>query len=67
MAKMEPFYGGKDTDFYYVRSNCPVGRGIEAQDRKTGTGGGRMCQRCQDLLLAGECRPVSRHGNGAAG
>lgn len=54
MAKMEPFHGGKDPEVYHVSTNCTEGQNIKAQDRKAGTGGCRMCQRCQYLLLAGE-------------
>lgn len=52
MVKVAPFHSidPNAPDVYHVCSNCDRGRAILPRNKKFGTGGGRMCWRCRDLI-----------------
>lgn len=52
MVKVAPFHSidPNAPDVYHVCSNCDRGRAILPRNKKPGTGGGRMCWRCRDLI-----------------
>ena len=55
MAKVAPFHSKKNPGVYHVCSKCTEGNNIERENRKPGTGGGRMCRRCRELRQSGGC------------
>jgi hypothetical protein len=55
MARVVPFHSTKNPGVYHVCTNCTEGNNIESQYKKQGTGGGRMCSRCEDLTKSDRC------------
>ncbi len=55
MAKVAPFHSKKNPGIYHVCTNCTEGNNIEKENKKSGTGGGRMCSRCKELTQQGGC------------
>ncbi len=50
MAKIEPFHSIERWAEVYHNSNlCTEGNNIETRNRKKGTGGHRLCDRCRQL------------------
>lgn len=55
MASVAPFHSSKNPGVYHTCSKCTEGNNIEAKYKKSGTGGGRLCQTCQRLKTQGTC------------
>ena len=49
MAKVAPFHSKLDTEVYHDQSGCKVGDNIQPENKVSGTGGGRRCDRCAEL------------------
>lgn len=50
MGKIAPFHSKKPgTDVYHDNSECTEGNNIEKENRVSGTGGHRRCNRCKEL------------------
>lgn len=54
--RVEPFHSRKYPGVYHICPSCPEGDNIEKENRATGTGGGRLCERCEELIEQGGCR-----------
>ena len=48
MAKTAPFHSIKQ-NVHHNNTSCTEGNNIERENRREGTGGKPLCQRCQDL------------------
>lgn len=48
MAKTDPFHSIKQ-DVYHNNTSCTEGNNIEAVNRRSGTGGKPLCNRCANL------------------
>lgn len=55
MASVPPFYSSKTQDVFHICSNCPDGRKIDPEDRRSGTGGLQKCGECRQLSAKGSC------------
>ena len=55
MAKASPFHSSQNPGVYHECSNCTEGNNIEEKYRKSGTGGGRLCKKCEDLKAKKKC------------
>ena len=55
MARVPAFHSIKDPGVYRVCSKCTEGNNIERENKKAGTGGGKMCERCRKLTREGKC------------
>jgi hypothetical protein len=53
MATRVPPYHSDDQDVYHVYKECSVGNNIERDNKKSGTGGKRLCKRCI-MISSGE-------------
>jgi hypothetical protein len=49
--KTDPYYSinPSDPDVYHDHSDCPAGERIPAHNRRLGTNGYRLCERCADM------------------
>ena len=56
MARVAPFYSKQNPGVYHECSNCTEGNNIERKNRVSGTGGGRRCQHCNDLIKSKDKR-----------
>jgi len=50
-VKTDPYYSinPSDPDVHHVHSDCPAGARIPAENRRSGTNGYRLCERCADM------------------
>ena len=55
MPRVSPFYSVKNPGVYHVCSNCTEGNNIEKENKRQGTGGGKLCNRCSQLSSSGGC------------
>jgi len=55
MARVNPFHSKKHPGKYHVCSKCTEGDNIQPKYKRQGTGGGKMCERCKDLIRLGRC------------
>lgn len=51
MAKVSPYHStnSNDPDVYHDHDDCPTGQQIPTKNWKSGTGGNRRCEQCEDL------------------
>lgn len=48
--KVAPFHSKKEgTEVYHNNDKCTEGNNIESYNKEPGTGGLRLCERCQEL------------------
>jgi hypothetical protein len=62
-VQVNPSHSSKSPGVYHVCSRCTEGNNIEPKNKRSGTGGGRMCQRCKELKgwgVLGAPRHLSR-------
>ena len=55
MARVSPFHSSKNPGVSHVCSNCTEGNNIESENKKPGTGGGKMCSPCSALIANKKC------------
>ncbi len=55
MARVSPFHSSQHPGVYHVCSNCYEGNNIEKQYKKSGLGGGTLCQTCKRLMSQAKC------------
>ena len=53
MPKTSPWHSIK-TDVHHNNTKCNTGNNIEAENRREGTGGKRLCSECADLNSQGK-------------
>ncbi len=53
--KVNPYHSKKNPGVYHVCNRCTEGNNIERENKRPGTGGGRLCQTCKRLTLKGGC------------
>lgn len=53
MAKVAAFHSEKEA-VHHDNDKCTEGNNIEAVNRKSGTGGKRLCNRCEELSKQGK-------------
>lgn len=53
MPKTNPWHS-INSDVYHNNTNCTEGNNIESENRREGTGGKRLCDRCKDLNSQGK-------------
>ena len=56
MPKASPWHSVKPNDpqVYHNNTKCTEGNNIEAKNRRSGTGGRRLCKRCAELNEQGK-------------
>jgi len=55
MPKTSPWHSSKpEADVYHNNTNCNTGNNIETENRRSGTGGKRLCSECADLNRQGK-------------
>ena len=55
MMRVSPFHSKKNPGVYHVCSNCTEGNNIEKENKVAGTGGGKLCKHCEDLIKENKC------------
>jgi len=53
--RVAPFHSKKNPGKYHVCTNCTEGNNIEKENKSSGTGGGKLCKRCDKLVKQGKC------------
>ena len=48
--RVEPFHSRKYPGVYHIYKNCTEGDNIGKDNKARGTGGGRLCESCQELM-----------------
>ncbi len=54
MARKSPWHAD-GSDVHHECSNCTEGNNIEPENRRSGTGGKRLCKTCKDLIKNSKC------------
>ena|SRR5689334_11789947 len=54
--RVEPFHSSKNPGVYHIYEECFEGDNISIENKAPGTGGGKLCDRCEDLLERGGFR-----------
>jgi len=50
-CKRVPPYYSENQDVYHMCGNCTEGNNIEPKNRRSGTGGKRLCKRCESMSV----------------
>lgn len=53
MRRLEPFHSRRYPGVYHLYQECPEGDNISPENKAMGTGDGKLCDRCQDLMEQG--------------
>jgi hypothetical protein len=54
MTRTNPWYSIKQKDVHHNNTKCTEGNNIERQNRRQGTGGLPLCNRCKELNRQGK-------------